>query len=68
MVWCAADGNSYYIYDLDVYCGRTMQILEVGKTYHVVANSTHNVVSNFALRIAYKEHVIVIDNSFRTVE
>ena len=68
MVWCAADANSYYIFDLDVYYGRTMQILEVGKTYHVVVNSMHNVVSNFVLRIVNKEHVIVIDNFFRTVE
>ena len=67
MVCCAANANSNYIYNLYVYYGITIQILEVGKTSCVVANFEHKVVSKLTQGIENKEPFIVIDNFFTSV-
>jgi hypothetical protein len=66
-VWCVADSKSKFIYDFDVYCGKSQATLESRASTVEEQNLAHRVVTQLTAGLDNKGHVVVMDNYFTSV-
>jgi hypothetical protein len=66
-VWCAADSKSKFIFDFDIYCGKSQATLESRASTTEEQNLAHRVVTQLTTGLENKGHVVVMDNYFTSV-
>jgi hypothetical protein len=66
-VWCTADSKSKFIYDFDIYCGKSQATLESRACTTEEQNLAHPVVTELTAGLGNKGHVVVMDNYFTSV-
>jgi hypothetical protein len=66
-VWCAADSKLKFIYDFDIYCGKSQATLESRASRTEEQNLAHRVVTQLTAGLDNKGHVVVMDNYFTSV-
>ena len=66
-MWCAVDVDSNFIFDFDIYSGKSMHTLHGCGLANSEINLEHKVVINLTTRFDHKGHVIVLDNFFTSV-
>ena len=66
-IWCLADSTSKYVYNFDVYCGRTIEAHVRVPLRHGDPSLAQEVVLNLVEDLHGKGHVITMDNYFTSI-
>jgi hypothetical protein len=67
-VWVMADATSHIISDFEVYCGKSTATLGGGISQCAEQNLAYWVVTDLAVGLDNKGHVITMDNFFTSVD
>ena len=66
-VWCVADSKSKFIWDLEVYCGKSGETLASRANTREDQALAHRVVLNLTMGLEQKGHVLVMDNYLMSI-
>jgi hypothetical protein len=65
-VWCLTDSKSKYIYDFEIYCGKSNDVVAAdANAPRVEASMATKVVLDLLSGLGRKEHIVVMDNYFQ---